>query len=88
MSHNFKAPASIDPAERRAERQVNFMAANGVRRQADLDKLLEGAAPAMRDAMIERIRPMLSFEPEATVTEDCPNCGLRRGSVMDHACSE
>lgn len=60
--------------------------------QADLDQLLDGADPTMRTAMIEYLKPYLSFvpvdvpEPEAPIA-DCPNCGLRRGSAILHPCT-
>lgn len=87
MSHNFRAPASIDPQARRDERRIELMATYGIPDQAALDKLLDGTAPAMRTALIERLTPYLMFAPETAVA-DCPNCGLRRGSAIDHACSE
>jgi hypothetical protein len=59
-----------------------------MRDQADLDQFLDGADPAMRTAMIEFLRPFLSFEPIDTLepSADCPRCGLRRGSVIEHEC--
>lgn len=85
MSHNFKRPTSIDAQERRDERQIKLMAFQ-IRDQAMLDKLLEGASPAMRAAMIERLMPYLPFCPKGYVTLDCPECGMKRGSVIPHVC--
>jgi len=85
LSHKFRAPASIHPQERRDNRMVDLMALQ-IQDQAQLDKLLEGASPAMREAMLERVTPYLDFTPETVATKDCPNCGLRRGSVIDHEC--
>ena len=60
-----------------------------LRDQEDLDELLDGATPAMRTAMIERLRPYLRFTPVdvAEPIVDCPRCGLRRGSAIEHACT-
>ena len=85
MSHNFKAPIPIDPQERRDERMVKVMA-TAILDQQMLDKLLEGSHGEMRSAMIERLRPFLSFAPDLPVIEDCPVCGMRRGSVISHEC--
>jgi hypothetical protein len=84
MSHKFKRPARLNPQERRDERAINLMAM-GVPDQNALEVLLAGADAITRRAMIERLRPYLSFEP-AEVTPDCPACGLRRGSVVPHEC--
>lgn len=82
---NFKQPVSIRPEERRTDRQVDFMAS--LLDQADLDVLLADAPPATRAAMLDRLRPHLSFVPAEEVTADCPQCGLRRGSVIAHECA-
>ncbi len=82
---NFKRPVSIDPEERRDERQIKVMAMQ-IRDQAMLDKLLDGTAPVMREAMLKRLLPYLPFFPKEEVTADCPECGMRRGSVIAHEC--
>ncbi len=93
MSHNYKAPQSIDPQERRDEKQIRCMAS--VLQQHSLDVLLEGARPDMRAAMLERLLPHLKFVPaellvidiEPPASADCPHCGLRRGTVTAHDCA-
>lgn len=85
MSHNFKRPISIHPQERRDGRQIDFMASL-IKGQKELDVLLADAPPATRAAMLDRLRPHLSFVPAQDVTPDCPQCGLRRGSVIAHDC--
>ncbi len=84
----FKRPAAIDPRERRADKQVRFgtsIMARCIQNQDDLDVLLADAKPDMRAAMLERLRPYLSFELE-TVTADCPRCGMKRGTILAHEC--
>lgn len=83
---NFKRPLSIRPEERRTDRQVDYMASL-IKDQAELDVLLAEAPPATRIAMLDRLRPHLSFVPQEEVTPDCPGCGLRRGSVIAHECA-
>ncbi len=83
MSHNFKRPSSIDPQERREERDIALYAM-AIENQDELDKLLADSSPAMREAMLERLTPHLRFVPDPTA--DCPGCGLRRGSVISHQC--
>jgi hypothetical protein len=85
MSHNFKPPASIDPQDRRDDRMVKVMATQ-ILDQAMLDKLLAGSTGEMREAMLERLIPYLGFTPNPLVSSDCPACGMRRGSVIAHAC--
>lgn len=63
MSYQLKRPSPIDPRRKRDERQVKVMA-SGVRNQKMLDKLLEGASPLDRAAMVARLRPYLPFTPE------------------------
>ncbi len=82
----FKRPVSIHPEERRTDKQIDFMASL-IKDQAELDKLLADAPPVTREKMLERLRPHLSFVPDAEVTRDCPHCGLRRGSVIAHECA-
>lgn len=85
MSHHFKAPALIDPRLRRNERQVTQMA-RMIENQEQLDALLAGAGVDLRAAMLERLLPHLRFVPAADPIADCPHCGMRRGSVIPHAC--
>jgi hypothetical protein len=82
---NFKRPVSIDPQERRDERQIKVMAMQ-IQDQAMLDKLLDGTVPIMREAMLERLLPHLPFFPKEEVTADCAFCGMRRGSVIPNEC--
>ncbi len=56
----LKAPQPLDPKTRREERQMQFMAGL-IQNQEQLDQLLAGAAPTARAAMIEKLRPHLSF---------------------------
>ncbi len=86
MSHNFKRPSPLDPKLRRQERQLTMLAGT-IRNQAALDQLLRGSSPAMREGMLQVLRPMLPFQPQMEVTADCPNCGFRRGSVIGHECT-
>jgi len=85
MSHNFKRPASIDPVERRAEKEIRDMAEE-IADQEMLDKLLEGATRAMREALLARIGPYLSFVPDVAMDLDCPQCGRKGGAVISHEC--
>ena len=88
MSHNFKRPASIDPQDRRDDRTVKMMALH-IPDQATLDKLLDGARPILREAMLAALAPYLTFVPAGPVmAADCPNCGLRRGTLFAHECVE
>ena len=64
----FRRPQSIDPRERRQDREDNRqieMMARCVTDQEMLDALLAAASPEMRGLMLERIRPYLSFSPAA-----------------------
>lgn len=81
----IKKPSSLSPRERREAKQIRCMSGL-IKDQAMLDKLLEGSDPAMRAAMLERIEPFLTFTPKELVTPDCPHCGLRKGSAIDHEC--
>lgn len=88
MSHHLKKPAPISPRERREEKQIRFMASQ-IKDQAALDSFLAGSEPAMREAMLERITPFLSFIPAEEVDSrslDCPDCGMFRGTVIAHKC--
>lgn len=87
LSHHFRRPAAADPRDRRDERQIKLMAM-AVQNQEMLDALLEGAPPAIRQAMLERLLPYLPFVPQEydKPVADCPLCGLRRGALVDHDC--
>jgi hypothetical protein len=54
----------------------------------ELEMLLAGASSLERAAMLDMIRPYLSFTPgeDVAATPDCPVCGLYRGSVVPHEC--
>lgn len=84
MAHNFKRPASINPRERREEKQISFMASL-IRHQEALDTLLAGSPPEMRAAMLARLLPYLEFIPVELIA-DCPHCGLQRGAAVQHEC--
>jgi hypothetical protein len=99
MSQVHIRDTSVRDARRDQIRQLRREAAKDaeIRRQAalvrdqdDLDQLLDGADPAMRTALIAYLKPYLSFTPVdvAEPIEDCPTCGLRRGSAIAHACTQ
>ena len=81
----IKKPSSLSPRQRRETKQIACMAGL-IKNQAMLDKLLDGAGPVMREAMLERVKPHLRFAPKEEVTADCPLCGLRRGTAISHQC--
>lgn len=54
--------------------------------QAMLDQLLAGVAPEREKRLLELLTPHLSFTPGFGI-DDCPICGLRRGSMIAHECS-
>jgi hypothetical protein len=81
----IKKPSNLSPRMRREAKQINCMAGL-IKDQTMLDKLLENSTPAMRAAMLERIGHLLPFVPLEQVTPDCPHCGMRKGSVIDHEC--
>jgi len=83
MSHRLKAKAPLK--QRRDEQAIRVMARQ-LFNQTMLDKLLAGARPDLREAMIARLRPYLPFTPDIEITVDCPQCGMRRGSILAHAC--
>lgn len=86
MSHRFKQVPHAKPSEAFNERQIRLMAEQ-LRDQADVEKLLEGASDEMRAAMLERIAPFIDFEIfDTTPTPDCPNCGMKRGTIIPHHC--
>jgi hypothetical protein len=85
MSKSIKKPGNLSAKRRSEEKQISFLASITTD-QAALDKLLEGSTPEMRKAMIDRLTPHLPFVPREEVTQDCPHCGLRRGSVINHEC--
>ncbi len=80
---NFKRPISIDPQERRDERNVNIMAMQ--LNPQSLETLLHGTDPMLREALLVRLRPYLQFDTEEAIA-DCARCGMRRGSVIAHEC--
>jgi len=85
MSHRWKSPRHIDPQVRRDERQIKVMALQ-IHDQATLDKLLEGSSRQMREMMLERIAPYLSFVPDVEKDLDCLQCGRKGGAVIAHEC--
>jgi hypothetical protein len=85
MSRVFKRTLSIDPRERKAEKEVREMARE-ITGQAMLDKLLEGSTHEMRAAMLARIGPYLCFVPDVPMELDCPQCGRKGGAVIAHEC--
>ena len=85
MSHTFKKPIDMDTLKRQAAREVDILATH-IENQAMLDELLKDADPDMRAACLERMAPYLPFVPEDLVIQDCPQCGLRRGSMFPHDC--
>jgi hypothetical protein len=85
MSKSIKKHPDKSPQRRREEKQISFLASITTD-QAQLDKLLEGSTPEMRKAMMDRLTPHLPFVPREEVTQDCPHCGLRRGSIIAHEC--
>ena len=85
MSHHFKCPVSIDPRERRADKEVTDMARK-IETQEMLDQLLEGASIPMREALLARVGPYLSFVPDVPMQLDCPQCGRKGGAVIAHQC--
>lgn len=86
MSHRFKQATHVKPSDEIAEKTIRRFAAS-LRDQQDLERLLDGADDFMREAMIERLMPYLTF-PVFNVdpTPDC-HCGFKRGSLIPHACT-
>ncbi len=85
MSHRFKQQIARYKDEKN-EREIAAMARR-IRDQQDLEKLLDGADDQMRASLIERLLPYLDFEIFAVdPTPDCPHCGMKRGSLIPHAC--
>ena len=85
MIKAIRKPASLSPKRRAEEKQIGFMASM-IEDQAMLDKFLEGSTGEMREALLARVTPHLTFTPALEIAPDCPNCGLRKGSAINHEC--
>lgn len=93
--HREEVKIPIDPARAHQameesgtdeEREVRLMALC-LESEEELEQLLKGASAENRAAMLEMIGPYLTFPRQIVeVIPDCPECGLRRGSVIPHAC--
>lgn len=81
---NFRQPVEIDPRVRQKDRLLNIMAMQ--LNPQSLETLLHGSTPAMRQAMIDRLRPYLQFDPNEKIA-DCARCGMKRGSILAHECT-
>ena len=53
----------------------------------DLEKIFRGMDQDTIDKVMVDLRPLLSFDPDAAPTEDCPKCGYRRGTILPHECA-
>ncbi len=52
----------------------------------DLKRAFEGLDQDEVDKIMVDLRPLLSFDPDAEATKDCPLCGRRRGAAVAHDC--
>ena len=93
LSRKTPKVRALERVDKQLEKEQEIIRLAGlIANQAMLDKILEDTAPALRAGVFAKLRPHLPFEPfvqEAPIADtiaDCPTCGLRRGSVIEHEC--
>lgn len=82
----YKRPGAAREARRAAH---VALLARRIRNQDQLEQILADCQPGTRQAVFDLIKPHLTFtsaEDSGKPIADCPNCGLRRGSVIQHEC--